>query len=185
MLTVTPGAGLKSPLVHAHPGGIGLPPSAVKTYRDLVCYEWAKTIAQSSGMKDNWAFIMDRMRRLKEGGLTMSEIVREDRLLAVEGFRECAYCGGSADLTWDHLIPTSRGGPDTISNQVPACRPCNSSKGGRDVLEWYRSRRDVHVPRLVWGKYLKLMAEVWTAQGLLDRALPVEERGRWSGLRVE
>ena len=60
-----------------------MPPSAVKTYRDLVCYEWAKAIARSSGMRINFAFIMDRMLKLRTGELQMSDLVREDRLLAV------------------------------------------------------------------------------------------------------
>ena len=162
-----------------------MPPSAVKTYLDLVCYEWAKAIARSAGMKDNFPFIMNRMKKLKCGELHMSDIVREDRLMAVEGRKECAYCSSEQDLSWDHLIPTSKGGPNTISNHVPACRGCNSSKGDRDVLEWYRSRRDVQIPRLVWGKYLKLMHETWRDGGLLEQTLPAEERDRWSGLRVE
>jgi hypothetical protein len=157
----------------------------VKTYQDLVYYEWAKTIARSAGMKGNFAFIMDRMAKLKGAELRMSEIVREDRIMAVEGRKECVYCGDTQDLTWDHLIPTSRGGADTISNNVPACSKCNSSKGNRDVLEWYRSRRDVQIPRVVWGKYLKLCFEVWREKGLLDKPLASEDRNRWSGLQVE
>jgi hypothetical protein len=38
-----------------------MPPAMVKTYRDLVYYEWAKTIARSAGMKDKFAFIIDRI----------------------------------------------------------------------------------------------------------------------------
>ena len=73
------------------PSGREVPPPAAKTYRDLVCYEWAKAIARSADMKDNFAFIMDRMRKLKTGQLRMSDIVREDRLMAVEGRKGCAY----------------------------------------------------------------------------------------------
>ena len=162
-----------------------MPPPAVKTYRDLVCYEWAKAIARSSGFKDNFAFIMSKMSKLKTGELHMSEIVREDRLMAVEGFKECGYCGATGELSWDHLVPTSKGGPNTISNHVPACRSCNSSKGDKDALEWYRARKGAYIPRLVWGKYLKLIYESWEKQGILDHVLPPDERDRWSGLRVE
>ena len=115
----------------------------------------------------------------------MSDIVREDRLMAVEGRKECAYCRASENLTWDHLIPSSLGGLDTISNLVPACSRCNSSKGDRDVIDWFRNRRGVEVPRLIWGKYLKLHYELWKAAGRLDDPLPAADRDRWSGLRVE
>lgn len=157
----------------------------MKTYRDLIFYEWAKAIARSAGMKGTFAFIMDRMSKLKEGDLQMSTIVREDRLMAVEGRRACAYCGTAENLTWDHLIPTNRGGPDTISNHVPACSACNSSKGDRDAIEWYRSRKGAENPRLVWGKYLKLSYETWKANGQLEHPLTPADKARWSGLTVE
>ena len=162
-----------------------MPPAMVKTYRDLVYYEWAKAIARSAGIRDNFAFIIDRMTKLRAGEPRMSEIVREDRLMAVEGRKECVYCGATERLTWDHLIPRARGGPDTISNQVPACSSCNSSKGDRDAVEWFRSRIGVQIPRLVWGKYLKLSFELWKDEGRLDTLLTREDKSRWSGLRVE
>ena len=34
----------------------------------------------------------------------------------------------------DHLTPLSKGGSHTVSNIVPACRPCNSRKGVKEVL---------------------------------------------------
>ena len=43
---------------------------------------------------------------------------------------ECQYCGISADLTFDHLIPRSQGGQTTWDNVVTACSPCNLKKGG-------------------------------------------------------
>ena len=44
---------------------------------------------------------------------------------------ECQYCGDDDDLTFDHVIPRSRGGRTTWDNVVAACAPCNLSKGGR------------------------------------------------------
>jgi 5-methylcytosine-specific restriction endonuclease McrA len=43
---------------------------------------------------------------------------------------ECQYCGDPSDLTFDHLIPRSRGGLTTWENVVTACSPCNLRKGG-------------------------------------------------------
>lgn len=48
----------------------------------------------------------------------------------------CCYCGSSIRLSVDHLFPRMRGGADTGDNIVWACRVCNGSKGGRDMLEW-------------------------------------------------
>lgn len=43
----------------------------------------------------------------------------------------CQYCGTDDDLTFDHLIPRSRGGQTTWENVVAACSPCNLRKGGK------------------------------------------------------
>ena len=47
---------------------------------------------------------------------------------------ECQYCGQprpTQDLTFDHVIPRSRGGRTTWDNVITACGPCNLRKGSR------------------------------------------------------
>lgn len=47
----------------------------------------------------------------------------------------CATCKAKRHaLTQDHIIPLSKGGLNTFSNVVPACRSCNSKKGARAPL---------------------------------------------------
>lgn len=43
----------------------------------------------------------------------------------------CQYCGDRDDLTFDHLVPRSRGGQTTWENVVTACSHCNLRKGGQ------------------------------------------------------
>ncbi len=50
----------------------------------------------------------------------------------------CAYCGGvypAEHLEREHVLPTSRGGRDTWTNVVAACRPCNQRKANRTPEE--------------------------------------------------
>ena len=50
----------------------------------------------------------------------------------------CLYCGGQftrADLTRDHVLPTSRGGNDRWENVVAACKRCNWQKDNRTPEE--------------------------------------------------
>lgn len=46
----------------------------------------------------------------------------------------CAYCRRSAS-TVDHILPRSRGGPDTWENLVACCVRCNNTKGDRTPEE--------------------------------------------------
>ncbi len=49
----------------------------------------------------------------------------------------CCYCGSvDKPLTQEHRIPISRGGHHEFGNVIPACGPCNSSKGNRLPGEW-------------------------------------------------
>ncbi|CAN1550038.1 McrA Restriction endonuclease [Rhabdaerophilaceae bacterium] len=43
----------------------------------------------------------------------------------------CQYCGSKEDLTFDHVIPRSKGGMTTWENVVTACSPCNLRKGDK------------------------------------------------------
>ena len=43
----------------------------------------------------------------------------------------CQYCGAREDLTFDHVIPRSKGGQTTWENVVAACSPCNLRKSDR------------------------------------------------------
>jgi 5-methylcytosine-specific restriction endonuclease McrA len=43
----------------------------------------------------------------------------------------CQYCGSREDLTFDHVIPRSKGGTTTWENVVAACSPCNLRKADR------------------------------------------------------
>ncbi|HAK62171.1 MAG TPA: HNH endonuclease [Alphaproteobacteria bacterium] len=43
----------------------------------------------------------------------------------------CQYCSSREELTFDHIVPRSRGGRTTWQNVVAACSPCNLSKGSK------------------------------------------------------
>ncbi|MDH2337306.1 HNH endonuclease [Clostridium perfringens] len=50
----------------------------------------------------------------------------------------CAYCGKHySRLEKEHIKPLTKGGKTTISNIIPACRICNTTKNNRDFVEWY------------------------------------------------
>lgn len=51
----------------------------------------------------------------------------------------CQYCGGSSGdriLEWEHIVPKSRGGSDSVKNATLSCRTCNMEKNDRRPDEW-------------------------------------------------
>ncbi|MEO1687113.1 MAG: HNH endonuclease [Pseudomonadota bacterium] len=70
--------------------------------------------------------------------VVLREYVKPARLAAFTRFNlflrdefTCQYCGAKGDLTFDHVIPRSRGGRTTWENVVASCGPCNLRKGSR------------------------------------------------------
>ena len=85
----------------------------------------------------NWAtyVAMESTARRAKVPSTFSERDWENAL-GFWGYR-CAYCGSNDDsLTQDHFLPLARGGGYTVSNIVPACIHCNSSKKDNSPLIW-------------------------------------------------
>lgn len=50
----------------------------------------------------------------------------------------CAYCGTKAEMEIEHFNPVAHGGTHVLSNILPACKPCNSSKTDHDPEAWYK-----------------------------------------------
>ena len=47
----------------------------------------------------------------------------------------CQYCGSKGDLTFDHVVPRSRGGKTSWDNVVAACSPCNLRKANKSLAK--------------------------------------------------
>ena len=55
----------------------------------------------------------------------------------------CAACGSPLDLEVDHVIPTSKGGPDTYENKQILCHHCNNAKNGTAGIPKFAPRKMV------------------------------------------
>ena len=101
------------------------------------------------------ARIAELTERLKEHALHNAE-VRETVWNMTGG--KCFYCevelircvGGEQDrlrcFHIDHIVPKVSGGPDHISNYVPACERCNISKNAKSFVEFLAWRKAQQAP---------------------------------------
>lgn len=67
---------------------------------------------------------------------------------------ECVYCGSDnrKSLTLDHVIPQSKGGPNTWDNLVTACKSCNNEKDSLTLKEYGKE-----IPKPKRPHYLMLL----------------------------
>ncbi len=144
-------------------------------------YEYAKLIADQAveervtlapaerTTRDYWSFVALTFKKLKDGRISASSVLRENKKL-VQGGGHCAYCGTTGALQWEHIIPKSRGGPDTIDNMVLSCPKCNREKSARNPIEWYDAKKvhRKHISRIVMGKLLKVVLEEHRRQNTLE-----------------
>lgn len=70
-----------------------------------------------------------------------------------------AYTGTVMNIvSMDHIIPVTKGGTTTVDNIVPCDKSINSSKGNKDMEEWYRKQPFFSEERLNNIKeYIKLI----------------------------
>ena len=79
-----------------------------------------QTLRRPPRRHDN-AGLRRRLERLHRE-LTLEELKRR------YGKSACFRCGARKDLTIDHVVPRSQGGPDDIDNYQILCWDCNQKK---------------------------------------------------------
>lgn len=155
-----------------------MPDREVQTIQDLIYYQYAKIIVKSAmktgdnetAKKNCYGMIKTTFRNLRDGKISWSDILRED-LQFVESEKTCIYCGATANITKDHIIPKSLLINDWcpqcdkiqgVHNIIWACKNCNSMKHTKGLYTFYVERnpgkkKSDLLPALLEKKYLKLM----------------------------
>ncbi|MDR0810470.1 MAG: HNH endonuclease [Gemmobacter sp.] len=74
--------------------------------------------------------------------VVLKEFVKPQKRVAFTRFNlflrdefRCQYCGSKGDLTFDHVLPRSRGGITSWENVVAACSSCNLRKGNKTLQQ--------------------------------------------------
>lgn len=81
--------------------------------------------------------VNEQRRKAKKRNLLHTLTIAQWNKIKKDFNNECAYCGEEKPLTQEHFIAVNRGGEYAISNIVPTCQGCNSSKGAKSFSIWY------------------------------------------------
>lgn len=95
--------------------------------------------------------------KFKSGKQHITDLYRFNKLkMQYAGF--CFYCYRDfppEDLTADHVFPRVKGGTNDMDNIIFVCKSCNSSKGKKDLLEWFLLNRGELPSPFVLGHYFR------------------------------
>jgi 5-methylcytosine-specific restriction endonuclease McrA len=94
----------------------------------------ATQAARNEKVPEERRLIQARRRAARRTGGDLTDAEWQEILEAFDS--RCAYCDSPDRLELEHVVPLSRGGRHTKSNVVPACRPCNRSKGNKTLAEF-------------------------------------------------
>lgn len=100
----------------------------------------------------------ERRRRARKNNNHVASIDQNDLQCRIDDFfGKCAYCQSAKFRDWDHFIPISKGGPESLGNLLPSCQRCNVRKHARDPKEWYESQS--FYSKKQWIKILKVLGK--------------------------
>jgi hypothetical protein len=162
----------------------------IRTVRDQIAWSYANLArahaaleAGSSKYAPLHHIIRARLFKGMTSGAMSMRSLYDDEKIKLTSERACSYCGSRKNLSVDHLFPRIKDGADYVDNLIAACRSCNSSKSGLDMMEWMIKRKQF--PSVfVLRRYLKLVARYCERQGIMDIDL-VSARGMMLPFNLE
>jgi len=144
-----------------------MPPSYVRTLRDQLFYEFAELISRSERGRVDSRFVKSRFKSLRSGAITPLGILHRWELERSQE-QACAFCGATESLRQEPMILKCHGGVDDAENLVWTCATCQRSREDKSVFEWLGLKTKYEVPRIVAGRYLKLLLDWHERAGTLD-----------------
>jgi 5-methylcytosine-specific restriction endonuclease McrA len=121
-------------------------------------------------MRNKWQVVCSRRHAKKRmaggSGITIEQWIGIKRSWG----NRCAYCGAEPEndghrarsLEIEHIVPLPIG-PDEPWNVVPACKTCNTSKAGKELLEWAHGK-GINLPSRAVDAYRRSMERIGLCQ---------------------
>lgn len=124
-------------------------------YANLAMAHSAITDGSEKYSAKHYAIRSKLFKGLLSGDMDIKSFFDDERLKMILP-QACCYCGSTAYLAADHVLPRKKGGKDIGENLIWACRTCNSSKSDTDMLEWL-TRNNKFPSVLLYRRYLKIL----------------------------
>lgn len=109
--------------------------------------------------------------KFKTGKQRISDLYNQNKIKLKAG-DYCFYCGAEIskeNLTADHVFPRIKGGTNDMDNIIFVCKSCNSSKGKKDLLEWFLLNREQFPSPFILGHYLRQIYFYAIEHGLMEQ----------------
>lgn len=99
----------------------------------LVEADESRIVRSPSGKLIKVPKVIELLRYIFVPFIDTEEIFSRNGVLKRDNYT-CGYCGiksgNGNEMTWDHIVPRSRGGDErSWTNSITACKKCNSKKG--------------------------------------------------------
>jgi hypothetical protein len=145
----------------------------IEALRKLWAWQWWYRPVAATGKEYGLSFLQKGFAQAQKSlhspsRNTILRLIRKGR---------CVNCNGvvAPTSTGDHLIPTSKGGSQSIENYASLCARCNSSKGPKDLLDWWINGQEKTIDKLDLDQlcvYLRFTYKHLEATGQLDAQAP-------------
>ena len=154
-----------------------MPTPEIRTVKEQIAWSYANLARADAALKGGVTeyrrvhhIVRSKLYQgLISGKMSIRSLYHDERLKMTLP-QACYYCGSKQNLAVDHLMPRIKDGPDEADNLIWACRRCNSSKQGRDMLAWMHSKA-VSPPILLLRRYLKIVARYCEQHEYMDAEL--------------
>lgn len=144
---------------------------------ELIFWSYANLAMAQDGVErhiDKYDRLSFMIRARLYKGLTSGKMqihsLFDDEKYKIANGAKCVYCGSMDNLSVDHIIPRKAGGSDSSDNLVCCCKACNSSKGDRNMMNWFTAK-ELFPPLLVLRRYLKLEFQYFDEKNLLGEEI--------------
>ena len=146
----------------------------ISCVRELIFWSYANLAMAHAAVSNNATtytrtsyIIRNRLYSgLMNGTMNIGPLLDDERV-KIEYSDVCAYCGKSADISIDHMIPKIKHGSNSADNLIRACKHCNSSKGSKDLMEWH-IQKNLFPSILMLRRYIKLVYNYCNDNNILD-----------------